>query len=369
MKKRIISLLLITLLIMLSGCSKNKLTQYKETTFDVGFNTPFTLIAFTNSQEEFDELFEDMKVQVRFMNKLYDIYNNYEGINNIKTINDMAGIEPVKVDQEIIDLLLLSKMYSEETDYKFDPTLGAVLEIWHQAREQGIMLNQENKPGISPSQEVLEAAHKFVGWEFVEIDEDASTVYLNNENSALDVGAIAKGYAVEKVALALEEKGVEHAVVNGGGNVRTIGTKIDGVPWVVGVTNPDENNDNSVLSLAFKDSMSVVTSGDYERYFVDEDGNHQHHLIDSKTLQPARISRSITITTKDSTVADVLSTAYSMTTLDEAKAFTEKLAIKDLGLVWVFDDKQDNQDYKHIVVDGKYVYYNDIIEENIFKKK
>lgn len=366
MKKRIISVLLLFLLISLSGCNNNKLTQYKETTFDVGFNTPFTLIAFTKSQESFDTLFEEMKDQVRVMNKLYDIYNNYDGVNNIKTINDMAGIKPVKVDQAIIDLLLESRKYSEITDYKFDPTLGAVLEIWHVARERGIELNNQGKLGLSPSQEVLEAAHKYVGWDYVEIDTDASTVYLNNKNSALDVGAIAKGYAVEMIALALEEKGIEHAVVNGGGNVRTIGTKIDNVPWVVGVTNPD--NDDSVLSLGFDKTMSIVTSGDYERYFVDENEIHQHHLIDSKTLHPTRLSRSITITTKDSTIADILSTAYSMTPLDEAKDFTDSLGIDDLGLVWVFDQKQSNEDFNHIVVDGKHIYYNDIVKDNIYKK-
>lgn len=368
MKNKILSFLILVVLLSLSGCNNNKLTQFKETTFDVGFNTPFTLIAFTDSQETFDKLFEEMKVEIRIMHKFYDIYNTYEGVNNIKTINDMAGMETVVVDAAIIDLLLESKKYSDITLEKFNPTLGPVLEIWHQAREEGIVLNQQNKPGISPSQAVLQQAYEFVGWDFVEINEKASTVYLTDARAALDVGAIAKGYAVEKVAQSLIDKGITNGVVNGGGNVKTIGSKLDNVPWVVGVTNPDRINDSSVLSLAFADSMSVVTSGDYERYFVDEDGNHQHHLIDSKTLQPARISRSITITTKNSTVADILSTAYSMTTLDEAKEFTQKLNIEDLGLVWIFDEKQENEDYKYMVVDGKYIYYNEVIEANIYKK-
>lgn len=369
MKKNILSIILITLLISLLGCSQNKLSQYKETTFDVGFNTPFTMIAFADSQESFDQLFDEMKDEVREMHKLYDIYNNYDGINNVKTINDQAGIEKVKVDPLIIDLLVLAKSYATETDYKFDPTLGPILEIWHQARERGIELNKKDKPGISPSEEMLLDAYQYVGWHFVEIDEAASTVYLNDKRASLDVGAIAKGYAVEKVADSLEKKGVEHGVVNGGGNVKTIGTKIDEEPWVVGVTNPDQDNNKSVLSLAFDESMSIVTSGDYERYFVDEDGNHQHHLIDSKTLQPARISRSITITTENSTLADVLSTAYSMTTLDEAKEFTKQLNVKDLGLVWVFDEKQDNDDFEYIEAEGKFVYYNDVIKANIHDKK
>ena len=369
MKKTTIISLILLLLISLSGCSGEKLEQYKETTFDVGFNTPFTLIAYTDSQEKFDELFQEMKSDVRIMNSLFDIYATYDGVNNIKTINDNAGISPVKVDQQIIDILLQSKIYTDKTDGKFNPTMGPVLKIWHKAREAGIAANQENKPGISPSQAELEAANEYVGWQYVEIDEVNSTVYLNHKEAALDLGAIAKGYAVEKVAQSMQDKGVKYGVVNGGGNVKTIGTKLDNVPWVVGVTNPDNINNASVIYLGFNDSMSIVTSGDYERYFIDEDGNHQHHLIDSKTLQPARISRSITITTKNSTLADILSTAYSMTSLQQAKIFTEKLAIDDLGLVWIFDTKQENEDFNLIEVDGKYVYYNDIIKENIYKKK
>lgn len=369
MKKLTKSLLLISLVISLVACSKSKLSQYKETTFDVGFNTPFTLIAYTESQEKFNQLFEAMKDEVRMMNKLFDIYSDYKDVNNIKTINDNAGIKPIKVDKQIIDLLIQSKVYTDKTDSKFDPTLGPVLKIWHLARETGMQANQENKPGKSPSQAILEEANNFVGWEFVEIDEDNSTVYLNNERASLDLGAISKGYAVEQVAKSLEAKGVEYGVVNGGGNVRTIGSKLDNDPWVVGVTNPDNINNKSVMSLGFDNSMSIVTSGDYERFFVDEEGNHQHHLIDSTTLQPARISRSITVTTKDSTMADILSTAFSMTPLDQAKEFSEKLNLDDLGLVWIFDKKQDNEDFHFTEVEGKFVYYNDVIKENIYTKK
>lgn len=368
MKKLIISSLTLLLMISLLGCSNNKLEQFKETTFDVGFNTPFTMIAYTESQEDFDIHFEKMKEEVRWMNSLFDIYNTYEGVNNIKTINDFAGEKPVKVDKMIIDLIKEAKDYTEVTQYKFDPTLGAVLEIWHAAREVGIILNQENKPGISPSQEVLEAAAKYVGWDYVEINEAESTVYINNKNASLDLGGIAKGFAVEQAALTLEANGIKHGVVNGGGNVRTIGSKLDNVPWVVGVTNPNNNDHSSLLSLAFNDSMSIVTSGDYERFFIDEDGNHQHHLIDSKTLQPSRVARSITITTKDSTLADVLSTAFSMTPLDEVLAFTKHLDIEDLGIVYVFDTKQENEDFPYLEVDGMFVYYNEVISENIFKK-
>lgn len=365
MMKKIIKVLIIsTFLITLFACKQNSLQQFKETTFNVGFNTPFTLIAYSESEEEFTKLFEQMKKEISEMNQLYDIYNDYENVNNIKTINDNAGKKAVKVDQKIIDLLLLSKEYSEKTNNKFNPTLGPVLKIWHDARERGIEANRKDEYIASPSQAVLEEANQYVSWDFVEIDSEKNTVYLKDENAALDLGAIAKGYAVEMAAQSLEASGLKHGVVNGGGNVKTINSKPD-EKWRVGITHPNEAVHTSILSLAFDSSMSIVTSGDYERYFIDDKGLRQHHLIDSFTLQPARIGRSITVTTEDSTLADSLSTAFSMTSLDDAKEFSESLNIKDLGLVYVFETKQDNQDFNFKEVDGMYVYYNDVIKDNL----
>lgn len=363
MKKVLISI--ITLLLILSGCSFNKLTLYKDVSFDVGFNTPFSLMLYTKNQDEFNEYFELMKKEVRYMNSLFDIYNDYEGINGIKTINDNAGVKPVKVDQLVIDLLLEARELSEATNYYFDPTMGAVLKIWHAAREEGMALNRENKPGKSPDIETLKKAKKYVGWQYVEIDENAQTVYLNNENAALDVGAIAKGWAVEKVAQTLESKGIKHGIVNGGGNVRLIGAKATNEAWSVGVSNPDDINDSSVLSIVFAQSMSVVTSGDYERYFIDEDGNHQHHLVSPETLFPTNISRSVTITTLDSGLADVLSTAFSMVDLKGAKELYKQLDLEDLGLVFVFDEKQANDEgFYYIENLNKHIYYNEQIKNH-----
>ncbi len=366
--KRILNLaMIVTLLITLVACDTNKIELYRETTFTVGFNTPFTLMLYTKSQEDFDEHFKDMQEEVSYYNQLFDIYNEYTGVNNIKTINDNAGIEPIEVDPILIEMLTDAQDWLPKTEGLFNPSLGPVLKIWHDAREKGMALNRENKFGPSPNQETLEAANEFVGWEYVEIDREKNTVYLTDKNASLDVGSIAKGWAVEKAAQSLEKKGIEYGIVNGGGNVRLIGSK-NGENWTVGITNPESKEDKALMSLNFDESMSVVTSGDYERFFIDEDGNQQHHLIDPRTLQPTRDSRSVTITTKDSGVADIISTAFAMSTLEESKKFEEKFNIDDLGLVFVKTEKEDETfGYHYEEVDGLHVYYNEQIKDHIKK--
>lgn len=355
----------------LAACSPSSgLTQYRETTFDVGFNTPFTLVGYTHSEEEFLEYFEAMKTEIRFYNSQFDTFKNYEGVNNLKVVNDMAGLEKVSVDPSIIELLEYSKNNSTSYNELFDPTMGAVLEIWHEYRERGLELNRENKYGPSPSQEILEDAAQYIGWDFVDIDSVNNTVYLTNERVFLDVGAIAKGWAVEKVTQHLEELGLTSGIVNGGGNIRLIGAKNNTEAWNVGVTNPDSITNESIASLHFDQSMSVVTSGDYERFFIDDQGNFQNHLINPRTLQPARFSRSVTVTVKDSGLADLLSTVFSMVELEEAKQIETELNMDDLGIMFIKKTKQDEtHGYHYMEVDNKHIYYNDVIKNALDEKK
>ena len=157
-------------------------------------------------------------------------------MNNVKTINDNAGIAPVEVDKELIDLLELSREEYELTGGKVNVAMGSVLSIWHTYREKGVADPAQAR--IPDIQELKQAA-EHMDFEQVQIDPQASTVYLPDEEMSLDVGAIAKGYATKRLAETLKEAGVTSAVLSLGGNVETIGTKADGTPWCVGVQNPD----------------------------------------------------------------------------------------------------------------------------------
>ena len=351
----------IAVLLILTSCSMNNSSQYQryfDTSINSGFDTQMELLAFTESEKEFKHYFEMMKETFWSYHILFDKYNNYENVNNIKTINDQAGIAPVKVDSIIIDLLLESKKYSEISDY-FDITYGAVYRVWHDYREEGQDLNSEGKPGRVPSQKELEDKVNLTGWDKVEIDSQNNTVYLKLKGMELDVGAIAKGYATEMVALKLEKEGLKHAIVSGGGNIRTINTKPDDVPWVIGISEPNLSLDApTVDSFEFKESMSVVTSGDYQRAYYGPNEVMYSHLINPKTLVPETYFRSVSIITKNSTMADALSTSLFMMTFDEAQEFISTFNAKypddKIEVVWIEDENPDwyQGTYDYMITDG-----------------
>lgn len=294
---------------------------YSNVALDAGFDTVLSYTEQTDSKEVFDEHFEEVTSLFTYYNNLFDIYNDYEGVNNIKTINDNAGKEPVKVDSAIIELLEESRDFYELSNHEFDVTMGSLLKVWHTYRDAGIELNTDGELAPVPSYEELSEAAQYQGFDHVIINEEESTVYIDDENISLDVGGVAKGFATEQIALALEEAGVEHAVINAGGNNRTVGSKIDGSTWNVGIQNP--GGEGSLFVLHVNGTNSFVTSGDYERYFVGEDNKIYHHIIDPSTLYPATNFHSVTIITRDSGKADCFSTTLFTLSYEEGIALVD----------------------------------------------
>lgn len=349
MKKILLILLsLITLTSCFSSNQKNY-SIYKTTTTESGFDTEITFMADVTSEADFEHYFNILKTDFLRYHKLFDIYNNYEGINNLKTINDNAGVAPVKVDQVIIDMLLMAKKDYDLTNKKFDPTMGAVLKIWHQYREEGILLNSENKPGLVPSLADLQNAYSHSGWDKIEIDETNQTVYINDKQASLDVGGIAKGYATELVARTLESAGCKYAAISAGGNVRTINTKSNGSPWVIGIVEPSLTSLESIDAFQLSQSTSMVTSGDYQRFYQDADNNRLHHLIDPSTLFPATNFRSVTIFTNNSMLADYLSTILFLSDYQSGKQLINQwnstYPDDKIGVYWIVD--KTNPDYQN----------------------
>lgn len=342
-------LMIILFAMVLAGCStapKETLQKFSARTTEVGFDTVITFMAYTKSQAEFDEYFDVVKEQYTYYNRLFDRYNDYEGVNNIKTINDNAGVKPIEVEKPIIDMLLLAKEYTDITDGYFDVSLGSVLDIWHEYREEGEALNAEGKDGRVPSIEELQEAKQYTGMQFVEIDEGNSTVYLNHERARIDVGAIGKGYATELIAQHLESLGLSNAIVSGGGNIRTINTKPDKEPWAIGIEIPSLIVKNESLDI-FKipHSTSIVTSGDYQRYYFGPGEVKYSHLINKDTLMPADTFSSLSIITKDSGMADALSTAVYMMPYEKGVSFIEEFNKNNpdshIEAVWIDDSKPE----------------------------
>lgn len=308
-----------------------EMTRYTATFLDV-FHTKTEIVGYAKSEEEFEIQVNRLKNKLMEYHKLYDIYNVYEGINNIKTINDNAGIAPVVVDKEIIELLKMSKEMYGRTEGQVNVAMGSVLSIWHDYREKGL---DDPKNAVLPMMKELENAALHTDISHMIIDEEASTVYLEDKEMSLDVGGIGKGYAVQKTADYARKIGIEDMLLSVGGNVCVLGEKLDGSMWKIGIQNPDPNSGEQYAQKVQVTDSCVVTSGDYQRYYV-VDGEKYSHIIDPDTLMPADYFASVTILTKDSGVADAMSTAIYNMPMEEGMDFVA--SIGEVEAMWIMKD-------------------------------
>ena len=339
MKRKLYTGMILLMLCMLcTGCkapedttlNNTEMERYSTYFFDI-FDTQTTVIGYAQSQEDFDAKAALIQAKLEEYHRLYDIYYTYDGINNIKTINDHAGVEPVAVDQEIINLLKMSQEMYTLTSGKVNVAMGSVLSIWHEYRDHG---REHPETAKLPVMEDLMKASEHMDIQNMMIDEEAGTVYLADPEMSLDVGGIGKGYAAQKVAEYAKEIGLANGLISVGGNACAIGEKQDGSAWKIGVENPDRESDDYVAIVNVKDTC-VVTSGDYQRYY-EVDGMKYCHIIHPETLMPATNFSSVTIVTADSGWADALSTAVFNMTLDEGLAFINGL--DGVESMWVEKD-------------------------------
>ena len=331
--KRLIAAALLLCLI-LSGCAAGAGEPEQKmytATFLTVFDTVTTIKGRAESEEAFSTLSKEIHDELYHYHQLFDIYNDYEGINNLKTVNDSAGIAPVVVDAKIMDLLLDCKTYYEASGGMVNVAMGSVLELWHVARNDGV----RNPAGAYlPDGEALEAAARH--WDFANVilDETASTVYLSDPEMSLDVGAVAKGWSVEQVA----KNAPAGMLISVGGNVRATGPKdTKGTPWVVGIQDPRDATKN--LHTLYVTEGSLVTSGDYQRTYA-VNGEFYHHIIDPATLYPGTFWSSVTILCEDSGLADALSTALFLMDQEEGQKLLDQFDAKAL---WV--DREGNLYY------------------------
>ena len=323
MKRLTCALLLLTML--LSGCTGQEASEQKQytATFLTLFDTVTSIVGRADSEEAFKATAQTIHDELLEYHQLFDIYNDYEGLNNLKTVNDNAGIGPVEVDPRIIALLRDCKTYYEATNGKVNAAMGSVLRLWHEARNDGI---DDPTNAYLPETEALKEASLHTDFASVQIDEAASTVYITDPDVRLDVGAIAKGWSVQRVS----ENAPSGLLISVGGNICATGPKDEtGPPWVVGIQDPDGGDD--YLHTLYVTGGSVVTSGDYQRAYV-VDGKLYHHIIDPETLYPSTYWRSVTIVCADSGLADALSTALFLLPQEEGQQLLTQF---DAKAMWV----------------------------------
>jgi FAD:protein FMN transferase len=230
------------------------------------------------------------------IDRINDLFSIYIPGSEISRLNDNAGKQPVKVRSEVFRMLEAAARMTNKTGGAFDPTFAGAGKLW------------DFRPGKQriPSKASIETGLENTGIGLLVLDRSARTAFLTREGAKFDPGGYIKGYAVDRASEVLRRLGYEDFIVNAGGDMYVSGSK-GGKPWRVGVQNPRANRDKLLASLAVKD-RAVVTSGDYERFFI-KDGVRYHHILDPRSGKPARLCRSTTVVAKSTMQADFLSTA------------------------------------------------------------
>ena len=318
-KKYIVVIFAIAL--ALTGCRYERMEQYSTTELLMG-----TIVQIT--------IYDYQKQANKHLDEMTDVITNYENLlsKNIKTsdiskINEMAGKDWVQVSPITVDIINKGVEYSRLSKGKFDITIGPLVQLWD--------INGDN-PQV-PSQEEINRGISLINYEGLKVDKENNTVKLEKTGMNIDLGGIAKGYIADELVKYMENNNIEHGVINLGGNIVTVGSKIDKKEWKIGVQNP-LNQESKELGIASIQDKSIVTSGIYQRYF-EKNGIKYHHILDPKTGFPYNNElASVTIISKNSVDGDALSTSVFAMGIDEGFEFVESR--EDIDAIFITLDKK-----------------------------
>ncbi|WP_027339292.1 FAD:protein FMN transferase [Halonatronum saccharophilum] len=318
-KNKIILTSILVISIFLVGCSTDQSITSSDTKYLMG--TSVQIRAHGPKAEQLLEKSFDIISDIE-----YKMSMNIEG-SDINRLNQAAGKEGVSVSDETYYVVKEAIEYARLTEGAFDPTVGPLVRLW------GINTDEARVP----SQEEIDETLELIGYNKVEFNDENNEIFLTKEGMKIDVGGIAKGYAADKAVEFLRDNGIKSAYVNMGGGVTTLGAREDDNPWRVGIQDPREPR-GEVLAIVNLMDMSVDTSGDYERYFI-EDGVRYHHILDTNTGYPSDMGIiSSTIVTPKGLKADSLSTAIYNLGLEEGMRLIEEIEGVE-GIIVTDDNK------------------------------
>ncbi|MDA3941401.1 MAG: FAD:protein FMN transferase [Spirochaetia bacterium] len=285
--KSILIMLIISFTII--SCNRNSIKPYSETGFALGTVCSITLYE-KNTNFSFEEAFEIIQ---NIENKMSPVIKN----SQLDQINSNAGVNPVRVSEDTYFVIEEGIKYANLADSKFDITIGPLVNLW------GIGTENQNVPDAKRIESVL----PLIGSQYISLNKNDKTVFLQNKNMSIDLGGIAKGYAADILKDFLLEKGFTKGIINLGGNVLTFGEKNNKIPWKIGIQNPVDSRGQYIGTIEISES-SVVTSGIYERFF-EKDNKRYHHILDPDSGYPVENELlSITIVAHTGIIADAYST-------------------------------------------------------------
>ena len=295
-------------------CFASSEYQKESAMFFDAFDTVITITGYVKDRGVFDRVFQEAKALFMRYHEVFDNYHEYQDVKNLYFMNANAAKDYVEVEPELIELLLWLQEHQPLLDGRVNTAMGAVLKIWHSYRNEGVAL---------PKMDVLTEASAHTDFNAISIRKETNQVFYSDPLLQVDLGAVAKGYTVEIVAQYLDKSNMPSYIINAGGNVRCGASPLDGRNlWGVGIQDPIDTT--KYLDAVFLKEASVVTSGDYQRYYT-VDGIQYHHIIDPDTLMPAQYMHAVTVVTRDSGFADLLSTALFNMPCDEGMTLLNSL--------------------------------------------
>lgn len=256
-----------------------------------------------------------------------NLFSNKIETSEISKINASAG-NPVKVSAETLELISRGIDYCELSGGKFDITIAPLSDLWNFT---------DNPDGLIPEQAAIEEARSHVDYKTIHVDKESCTVTLNDPQAKIDLGGIAKGYIADQLKAYLKSEGVEHALINLGGNVLALGGAYDGSPFRIGIQKPFDEQNSSIDIVEIED-RSVVSSGIYQRYF-EKGGTIYHHILNPETGYPySNNLLQATIISDSSMDGDALSTCCYALGLEDGSALIE--CLDNVQAVFVTEDYQ-----------------------------
>jgi thiamine biosynthesis lipoprotein len=244
------------------------------------------------------------------VDRLEQLLSRFLSASDISRINRSAGIQCEQVSRDTLDVLARAAEFSLRCDGCIAATIGPLVSLWHHSKEAG----------MPPAGASIRQLLPLVNDQDLLLDARQSTAGLKRPGQSVDLGGIGKGFTGDRILQVYREYGITSAYSNLGGNVVTLGTKPDGSPWHIGIQHP--RNENDVLGAVAVVNETVVTSGDYQRYFTDRQGKRHHHILNPRTGHPAESGLiSVSIVTGNSLAADALSTAVFVAGLEKGLEF------------------------------------------------
>ncbi len=288
---RVITYLIAIYLLFVSCVSKPK--EIEKTIFSL--DTYIRIIMICEDKQKSQKIFDSLEQET---NRINNLFNRYSQSSEVYRINNTNSTTEFKINHEVAKLVAISNNVSMQTQGAFDISIGPIKDLWG----FGTGLTQK-----VPSPKELDSVLLLVDYKNISVDTNKNTIKFSKPKVQIDLGGIAKGYVLKRLGDIILSFGINYFLVEAGGDIYAHGRKHDNSRWVVGLMHP-RNKNKLYAKFTLKDNVSVVTSGDYERFFMV--GNKRyHHIFSSKTGYPAKNCVSVSILAKDPTIADAFSTA------------------------------------------------------------